>query len=48
MGRQTVDQDRYENNIVDAENQFERCERREGDPSFRAGQKFNHCKSAYF
>ena len=45
--RQLVYQDRNEDDIVDAEHEFERGERKECDPQLRVGQQFDHktCRS---
>ena len=40
--RQLVDQDRDEDDVVDAEHELERGERREGDPGLRVGEQFEH------
>ena len=42
LGRQLVDQDRDEDDVVDAQHQLERGQRQEGDPGLRVGQEFEH------
>jgi hypothetical protein len=39
---QLVHQDRDEDDVVDAQHEFQRGERGEGDPGLRVGQKFKH------
>ena len=45
-GRQPVDEDRDEDDVVDPEHQFERRQRDERDPGFRTDEKVEH-RSGY-
>ena len=42
LGGQLVDQDRDEDDVVDAEHELERGQRQQGDPGLRVGQQFDH------